>query len=491
MKIISNVGEPNVSRIYYLMAKKMAAWGHETLFATISGRIEQDFPREFPVVNVEREVNARLHELLDSPECAKLRKKYSREEVRKIYRMDYALRDTPEKHLQEKTLAYIALWLELLRKHEPDLIITLDASTLFDTTAFEAAKMTGTPMLFTNGESAIVVRKPDGSPQPTIYWDSTNMVNHWVDKSFLKRDPTPGEEKKIREYSEAIRSEKKVHGGKKPAIITLENAKKYASFIANYVFKEKFGAYHDPLKLAADKVGQIIRLRLAKKYYSKKPLDELLRQKFVFFAFQTPDDGQIVARAPQFANQHEWAIKCARSLPRGVKLFVKEHPHGTGSYPISWFKQLAAEPNIEVIPPAVNSHYLTQNGLCSIIINSTAGWEALLYCKPVVLLGRPFYSEAGVTFDVEEGGRDLEQKIYDAIMAGRVPEKKVFRLANAVFHSLWPCSFYAVVNNRKTYDLSDQNISLLARSCLETYQKIWGKPKWSKSPKTSATKNNK
>ncbi|GEM_PF-6932940 len=465
MKIISNVGEPNVSQIYQLIARKMRP-KDETLFVTISGRIETEFSREFPVVNIEKLVKARLASAALPQEHVQVKREYSAQKLREIYSMDYALLGTPEKELEEKTKMYIACWLQMLREQKPGLIVALDATTLFDTTAFEAAKKTGTPMLFTNGIGPVL---------GTIFWDTTNMINTWVDKAVLKRSPTKSERHRVEQYISQMHARRPIHGGSKPRIVSIENARKYLAFIWNYVAKEKGGAYHNPLSLAKDRIRQIIRPRFARKFYSKQPVETLLAERFVFFALQTPDDGQIVARAQKFANQHEWAIKCARTLPKGVKLLVKEHPHGVGSYPIEWLQKMAGEPNIEIVPPSVSSHDLIKNSLATIVINSTVGWEALLYNKPVVVLSKPFYAGMGLTFDADGQERNLVPKIREAIEKGSVDEEKVIRLVNAVFNSLDECCFYKFEAGKRSFDTSEQNISRITSSLQKAFQKHWGK----------------
>ena len=67
------------------------------------------------------------------------------------------------------------------------------------------------------------------------------------------------------------------------------------------------------------------------------------------------------------------------------------------------------------------------------MISSTVGLEALLYAKPVMTIGRPFYSGAGVTLDVEALG-DLREAV-PALLRYRPDPERVFRVLHAAMRS--------------------------------------------------------
>lgn len=467
MKIISNVGEPNVSRVFIRMAERMRP-GHETFFASISGRIDEELAaRGHAFLDVERLVSKNFEEISRKPLYAKLAKLYSPAALKQIYGMDYVLRGLPSELLEKKTLAYLAVWMELFGQQKPNLVVSLDGTSLFDTTAKEVCDATGTPILFCNGTGPIA---------GTVYWDSSNMLNSWVRKKFLSKTLTPADRKRVAQYVEKTTSEKPVQGGKRQAIVSGRNAAKYVKYVWNYVWKEKLGTYHGPVSLARERVKQLIRPHFARKYYSTQPLEKLFSQKFVYFPLQTPDDAQITARGIEFEQQDEWAVTCARALPKGVKLYVKEHPQGIGAYPLKWYANMRREPNIEILPPSVSSHDLIKNSLCVITINSTAGWESILYRKPAVVLGKPFYAGLGVTFDYKGGGgKELEKLAVRAIKSGELPKEKVERVVNAVLHSLWPASFYKFENGRREIDAGDGSVQIIIEALKATYEEKFGK----------------
>ena len=54
-------------------------------------------------------------------------------------------------------------------------------------------------------------------------------------------------------------------------------------------------------------------------------------------------------------------------------------------------------PNVRLVAPHTSSHELIRRAEAIAVISSTVGLEALLYGKPVLTLGQPFYSGYGVT----------------------------------------------------------------------------------------------
>jgi len=139
---------------------------------------------------------------------------------------------------------------------------------------------------------------------------------------------------------------------------------------------------------------QIANRVISRMFYSKPSMDS----PFIYFPFHVPDDSQITIRNPQFYDQVFLARYIARCLPVGYKLYVKEHP---GSYLSLREKQLLREEeNIVLCDPKINSHDLIRHAKAVIIINSTVGFEALHYFKPIVVVGNWTFRGIGISFDV-------------------------------------------------------------------------------------------
>lgn len=137
---------------------------------------------------------------------------------------------------------------------------------------------------------------------------------------------------------------------------------------------------------------------MLQRFIYQRPVDE---EPFVFYPVHVWHDSAITVRAPQFIRQDHLIHTIADALPQGWKLYVKEHPVSVGRNSIAATRGVAGRSNVRFIAPDVASHQLVERARAVAVINSTAGFEALSYYKPVVVLGKPFYSGRGLTIDVD------------------------------------------------------------------------------------------
>ncbi|MDO8594535.1 MAG: hypothetical protein Q7R93_03400 [bacterium] len=116
-------------------------------------------------------------------------------------------------------------------------------------------------------------------------------------------------------------------------------------------------------------------------------------ENFAFFPLQHEPEMSISLFAP-FYNDQLWVIKqIAKSLPIDFKLYVKEHPTTFGYRPRSFYKELKKIPNLKLIDPTKMSFEITKHAKLILTLTGTAGFEALLLKKPVIVFGDVFYSK--------------------------------------------------------------------------------------------------
>jgi hypothetical protein len=125
-------------------------------------------------------------------------------------------------------------------------------------------------------------------------------------------------------------------------------------------------------------------------------------EPFIFFPLHLPNDSAITVRAPQFQQQDGLVQYVAqRALPAGTKLYVKPHIGARDSFELPFLMKLSRIPNVRLIAPTVNPYDLIEKSTAVLVINSTAGFEAVLKRKPVIVVGTPFYRRHNVTIDVD------------------------------------------------------------------------------------------
>lgn len=92
--------------------------------------------------------------------------------------------------------------------------------------------------------------------------------------------------------------------------------------------------------------------------------------------------------------------QAASHLPRGTKLYVKEHPsqllstmNGHVGRPPNFYSELSAIPEVQIVPPSSDLFTLMKNAQMILTVTGTVGVEGLLLGKSVVHFGHPWYGD--------------------------------------------------------------------------------------------------
>jgi capsule polysaccharide modification protein KpsS len=177
-------------------------------------------------------------------------------------------------------------------------------------------------------------------------------------------------------------------------------------------------------------------------------------EPYVFFPLHVPNDTAVTVRAAPYQDQAAIVEYLARrTLPTGVKLFVKPHPAAFDEFSVGTMRRIAALPNVRLVHPAINSHEMISKALACIVLTSTVGYESLLYRKPVVVLGKVFYRGYGVTSDVDDPST-LPEVVARAVSSPPDAES-VLRFVHAAHQATYPGDFY---------DFSEESHATLARA---------------------------
>jgi Capsule polysaccharide biosynthesis protein len=176
---------------------------------------------------------------------------------------------------------------------------------------------------------------------------------------------------------------------------------------------------------------------------------------FVYFPLHVVDDYKIARVVPHCADQISLVAQVAAALPSGYDLVVKEHPMSIGRNPVGVLARLSRIENVRLVSPHTSSHHLIDASDGVVVISSTVGLEALLYGKPVLTLGRPFYAGVGVTLDVESF-RDLRTAVPE-LLRFAPDQERIARFLHAAMRRCHPGAPVLV-------DRSDANAATLAGS---------------------------
>ncbi|MEP9357614.1 hypothetical protein [Sphingomonas sp. KR3-1] len=184
-----------------------------------------------------------------------------------------------------------------------------------------------------------------------------------------------------------------------------------ASLISKYANREKFDrftralryrrthredmglAYQvgDPLLVSWAMFRRQVKRRLRFRAVTKLFQAKVQGERYFLYPLHFHPEASTSVLAPDYIDEMSVIRAIAFRLPVGVKLVVKEHPSATALQPLSFYRDLAALPNVELVAPELNAKLLARKAIGVICITSTLGFEAALLNKPVVALGDVIY----------------------------------------------------------------------------------------------------
>jgi hypothetical protein len=216
----------------------------------------------------------------------------------------------------------------------------------------------------------------------------------------------------------------------------------FAEFVGRKLGPDRDNEYFQPARLLADELSGLTRAQAARGVYaSRRP-----GRPFVYFPLHVVDDYKIERLVPHCRDQVSLAEQVADALPPGYDLVVKEHPLSIGRNPLSLLRRLNRVGNVRLVHPRESSHELIEQSEAVAVISSTVGLEALLYGKPVLTLGQPFYSGYGVTLDVDSFA-ELREAV-PALLRFRPDPERTRRFLHAAMRACKPGAPVQVDNSQ-------------------------------------------
>lgn len=163
---------------------------------------------------------------------------------------------------------------------------------------------------------------------------------------------------------------------------------------------------------------------------------------YYYFPLHVPFDSQLTQRGLPFYDQVSLVQTISNYLPYSSRLIVKEHPMGRGYYSISDLNKLSKLSNVILLPAYSNSHDIVPKAKGIFVINSSVGYEGLMYKKPVVTFGRSFFRKQGLTIDIDSL-YELED-VFEKIEKHEVINEKVYDFLWRVKKNTYPVDLYFI-----------------------------------------------
>ena len=172
------------------------------------------------------------------------------------------------------------------------------------------------------------------------------------------------------------------------------------------------------------------RARLAR-VYDALAVDPDFTHPYVYAPLQFQPECSTLPMAGAYVDQAMTMQLLSQCLPAGVLLYVKEHPRqrtkGTACRSASFYRSLAALPNVRLIRHDTSSFALREHCRAVATGTGTAGFEAIFRGKPTLLFGHCFYQYAPGVYPIRTAA-DCRNAIDSIFQRGEHPAPKHVRL---------------------------------------------------------------
>ena len=373
-------------------------------------------------------------------EVRRIEASYEMPHIRDVYRADAACAGRPEEWCIGRTVAHFRALERAFDLIEPDVVVPEVGNETLRVAAHLIGLARGIPVLFL---------------LYTIFPDPLRLSVDTLHAPIVDPAEVRGLSAAEAEEVEAFRHEfvARAQPIREHRRVRVEprRARVFAGHVRRRLTEDRDNDYLQPGRLLRTNAGEWVRARAARPFYNR--LDS--ERPFVYFPLHVTDDYKITRIIPHCADQTSLVELVADALPPGHDLVLKEHPMSVGRNSLALLRRLQRRRNVRLVPPGTSTHELIRRSEAVSVISSTAGLEALLYEKPVLTLGQPYYSGYGVTLDVDSFA-ELREKVPELLRFRPDPEL-IRRFLHAAMRGCLPGAPVLV-------DRSEQNAVALAGS---------------------------
>jgi hypothetical protein len=374
-------------------------------------------------------------------EVERIERTYDTPSLRDVYRTDPPCEGRPEAWCVERTVRHFLALERILDDAEPDVIVPEVGTETLRTAAHLIGLQRDIPVLFL---LYTIFPKP-----LRLYRDTLHAPI--VPEAELR--PLEAEERaEVEDFIAGFTERAKPIRAYREPRVTPGKLRELARHAAVRALYDRDNDYLRPGYFVTNYVRKRLRRAVAERLY--EPLGNGSRP-FVYFPLHVTDDYKIRRVVPHCVHQEAIVEQVAEALPHGYDLVLKEHPLSIGWNPVGMLRRLSASANIRLVHPHTSSHELIRRSEAVAVIGSTVGLEALLYAKPVLTIGQPFYSGYGITRDIDSF-RELREAVPE-LLAFRPDRERILAFVHAAMRRCRPGKPVLV-------DDSDENARALAAS---------------------------
>jgi hypothetical protein len=441
LRILFTTIQTYESAFYGTVGEELTRRGHEVAHLTVSRASARELRERGIEATCLKEVIAALHPPASlQAEVERIEAAYDIPTIRDVYRGDWVCEGKPEQWCLVRTVSHFRAIERVFDDVRPEVLVPEVGNETIRVASHLVGLAQGIPVLL------------------LFYTIFPNPLRLYVDT--LHAPIVPAEELRPLAAEEKAEVEAFVLAFTERAApirpyrrvpIEWRRVKLFAGHLARKRDEDADNEYLRPWHLLRLNVSEWARARAARPFYDS--LDPA--RPYVYFPLHVVDDYKIKRVIPHCVDQASIVEQIADALPPGYDLVLKEHPMSLGRNSIALLRRLRRRANVRLVEPYTSTHDLVRGSSAVAVISSTVGLEALLYNKPVLTLGEPFYSGYGITLDCASFA-EIRDKVPALLRFRPDPE----RIRSFLFAAMSRCYPGAPV----LVDRSDDNARRLADS---------------------------
>jgi hypothetical protein len=406
------------SEFYGIVQRELEQRGHETAHVTVSRTAAREL----------REHGLQawcLHNLIDelppsdrSQEVARIESTYPIPHLRDVYRGDYAVAGWEEQTAQQRAVDTFRALERIFDELQPDVVCPEVGNEAIRVTAHTIALARRIPTLFL---LFTIFPKPLRVYADTVHARAVDPVE--------VRELTSDEHEEVEAFRRSFTDRAKPIRDYRRVPLEWRRVGVLKNHIVQKTREDGDNEYLRPWRLLETNVSEKARAIAARPFYDKLSAD----RPFVYFPLHVTDDYKIKRIIPHAVDQASLIEQVADALPSGYDLVLKEHPMSVGRNSLALLRRLRKRHNVKLVNAYTSTHDLIERSEAVAVIGSTVGLEALLYDKPVLTMGDPYYAGYGVTLDLTSFV-DIRERVPELLRFQPDPER-IRRFLHAVMRS--------------------------------------------------------
>ena len=232
-----------------------------------------------------------------------------------------------------------------------------------------------------------------------------------------------------REYVENFRPPSYLEYKGKVPTLSWEYAKRFARLLRDYLSDPYDITRMSLSEILTRRISRVLRYQLGK--VTRLFSDPVEGEKFVYFPLQAQPERTTLILAPFYLDQVALLSNIAKSLPIGYRLYVKDHPIFLGRRPLAEYRRIRDVFNVRLIRTEHPSQDLVRRSEAVVTISNTVGIEAILFEKPLLVLGNTFYNSYR-NLTAVDNQKDLPQKTLQTLADFRPDREELLKWITAV-----------------------------------------------------------